>query len=436
MTTTTMTERAPLRARTTTRVGRRAPETAVFAVAIAVWLVHVLDDAFLHHEPGVGPGQHLLAVVVSLALGAGAVYAFPSLRPAARFALAGFFAALATVDGAIHAKHVAAAPAGASDATGVLALAAGVVLTGLAAAVLWLHRGEGKASGRRRWAYRIAAVPVALLLALYTVVPIGTAITETHKYREPIGAPPSADYREVAFEASDGVHLSGWYRPTRNGATLLVLHGGGGDRTGAVAHAKLLARHGYGVLLYDARGRGESEGQQNAFGWGWTKDITGAIAFLKSRPEVDAQRIGGLGLSTGADALVQAAGQGADLHAVVADGTAAESFEDWRRLQGITAMTPMFAAEFATVRITSGAHAGPPLEDMIKRVRRPLLLISAGRHEERDFNLKYDRDAGSRPVEHWNVPEAGHTGAIRDAAPDYERRVTAFFDRALSRRLG
>jgi hypothetical protein len=144
------------------------------------------------------------------------------------------------------------------------------VLIGLAAAILWLHRGEGEASGRRRWAYRIAAVPVGLLLALYTIVPIGAAITETHKYREPIGAPPSSDYREVAFDASDGVHLSGWYRPTRNGATLLVLHGGGGDRTGAVAHAELLARHGYGVLLYDARGRGKSEGQQNAFGWGWT----------------------------------------------------------------------------------------------------------------------------------------------------------------------
>ena len=97
------------------------------------------------------------------------------------------------------------------------------------------------------------------------------AITETHKFREPIGAPPSADYREVAFDASDGVHLSGWYRPTRNGATLLVVHGGGGDRTGAVAHAKLLVRHGYGVLLYDARGRGKSEGTQNAFGWGWTR---------------------------------------------------------------------------------------------------------------------------------------------------------------------
>ena len=432
MTTTTVTGRA----RTTTRVRRRAPEAAVFAAALAVALLHVLDDAFVHREPGVGLGQHLLAVVVTLVLGLGAVYAFPSLRPAARFALAVFFAALATVDGAMHAKHIAAESVAASDVTGVLALAAGVVLIGLAAATLWLHRGEGEVSGRRRWAYRLGAVRVGLLLALYTVVPFGTAITETHKYREHVGAPPSADYREVAFDASDGVHLSGWYRPTRNGATLLVLHGGGGDRTGAVAHAKLLVRHGYGVLLYDARGRGRSEGQQNAFGWGWTKDIAGAIAFLKSRPEVDPARIGGLGLSTGADALIQAAGLGADLRAVVADGAAAESFEDWRRLQGITALTPMFAAEFATVRITSGAKSGPPMQDMIKRISRPLLLVSSGREQEYDFNVKYERDAGDRPVEHWNLPDAGHTGAIRDAAPAYERRVTAFFDQALSRGLG
>jgi hypothetical protein len=436
MPTTTARKRAPWRIGSAPRVGRRAPETTIFTAAIAVALMHVLDNAFVHREPGVGPGQHMLAIVVSLVLGLGAVAAFPSLRPAVRFALALVFAALATVDGAMHAKHIAAESVSASDVTGVLALAAGVVLIGLAVATLWLHRGEGEVSGRRRWAYRIAAVPVGLLLALYTVVPIGTAITETHKYREHVGAPPSADYREVAFDASDGVHLSGWYRPTRNGATLLVLHGGGGNRTGAVAHAKLLVRHGYGVLLYDARGRGRSEGQQNAFGWGWTKDIAGAIAFLKRRPEVDPARIGGLGLSTGADALIQAAGLGADLRAVVADGAAAESFEDWRRLQGITALTPMFAAEFATVRITSGAKSGPPMDDMIKRISRPLLLVSSGREQEYDFNVKYDRDAGDRPVEHWNVPDAGHTGAIRDAAPAYERRVTAFFDRALSRGLG
>jgi hypothetical protein len=380
----------------------------------------------------VGLGQHALAAAVSLVLGLGAIYAFPFVRPAGRSAIAFFFGALAIVNGALHVKHIVAEGAAAGDLTGALALAAGVALVGLAVVIPWRHRGEGAASRRRRWAQRIAAVPAGLLLALFTVVPIGMAITETHKFREPIGAPPGADYREVAFDASDGVHLSGWYRPTRNGATLLVVHGGGGDRTGAVAHAKLLVRHGYGVLLYDARGRGKSEGTQNAFGWGWTNDIAGALRFLTSRPEVDPQRIGGLGLSTGADALVQAAGQGANLHAVVADGTAAESFEDWRRLQGITAMTPIFAAEFATVRITSGAKSGPPLEDMIKRISQPLLLVSAGRAEEYKFNVKYDRAAGRRPVEHWNLPAAHHTGAIRDAAPEYERRVTEFFDRALS----
>ena len=121
---------------------------------------------------------------------------------------------------------------------------------------------------------------------------------------------------------------------------------------------------------------------------------------------------------------------------MVADGAAAESFEDWRRLQGITALTPMFAAEFATVRITSGAKSGPPMDDMIKRITRPLLLVSAGREQEYDFSVKYDRDAGDRPVEHWNLPDAHHTGAIRDAAPEYERRVTEFFDRALSGGLG
>jgi hypothetical protein len=46
----------------------------------------------------------------------------------------------------------------------------------------------------------------------------------------------------------------------------------------------MLARHGCGVLLYDARGRGRSEGTQNAWGWGWPRDVEGAIASRRARP--------------------------------------------------------------------------------------------------------------------------------------------------------
>jgi len=433
MTTTTMVrERAPKRVQPERRAPRRSREALIFSAATAVALVHALDDAFLSRGPGVGLGQHALLAALTLILGLGAISLYSSMRPGLRSAVSFYFGALATVNGTMHVKHITGEGAAAGDITGALAVAAGLVLVALAIAIPWMHRGEGASGTGRRWTYRLLAVPVGLLAFLYTVIPMGMAITETHKFREPIGAPPSADYREVSFEATDGVKLSAWYRPTRNGATLLVVHGGGGDRTGAVAHAKLLVRHGYGVLLHDARGRGKSEGVQNSYGWGWDKDIAGAIAFLKARDEVDPERLGGLGLSTGADALVQVAGQRKDLKAVVAEGTAAEALEDWIRFQGITALTPFLAAEFATVQATSGATPGPALEDSIKRVTTPLMLISGD--PEKEWGELYDRAAGDRPVEHWHLPGVGHTAALREARPAYEQRVTAFFDDALGAR--
>jgi uncharacterized protein len=429
--TATLMARAPERTRRRPRINHGSPEALVFAGATAVALVHALDDAVFHRQPGVGPGQHSVAAALSLALGLGAIYLFPSARPGLRSAIALLFGALATVNGMLHVKHIAGSGAAASDLSGVLAVAAGAVLVGLAIAIPWLHRGEGAAGPRRRWAYRVLAVPLGLLAFVYTIVPMSIALTETHKYREPIGPPPGADYREVRFEATDGVDISAWYRPTQNGVTIIVVHGGGGDRTGAVAHAKLLVRHGYGVLLHDARGRGKSEGVQNAYGWGWPKDIAGAIRFLKTRDEVDPQRIGALGLSTGADVLIQVAGQDTDLKAVVADGTYAGSFEDGRRITGLSPITPFMALEFATVGVTSGTTPGPAIEDMIKRSTAPLLLVAAG-PPEKDAGELYDGAAGDRPVDVWYLPNVGHTAAIRQAANEYERRVTAFFDARLS----
>lgn len=408
-------------------------EAAVFAAATGAGLLHGLDDAFLHRQPGVGLGQHAVAAAVSIAAAALGVAVFERVRPVARAALAFVFGVLALVNGMLHVKHIADLGAADSDITGVLAALAGVVLIGLAGAILFLHRGAGAASTRKRWTLRVIAVPLGLIAAFYTVVPMGIALNETHKFREPIGAPPSADYRQVSFRASDGVKLSGWYRPTGNGATILLVHGGGGDRTGAVAHAKLLVRHGYGVLLYDSRGRGRSEGTQNAWGWGWPKDVAGALAFLHARPEVDRGRIGALGLSTGADVLVQVAGQRKDLGAIVADGTAAGSFEDTQRVNGLTAITPFMALEFATVGVTSGTTPGPVLEDMIRRVSSPLLLVSAGPPEE-PYTAAYDRAAAERPVVRWHLPDVGHTAAMRTVAAEYERRVAGFFDAALAAR--
>ena len=126
-----------------------------------------------------------------------------------------------------------------------------------------------------------------LVGALFVLMPMCMGLYETHKWRGDVGTAPSAAYRDVTFEASDGVKLSGWYRPTANGATVIVVHGGGSDRRGSVAHAAMLARHGYGVLLYDARGRGRSEGRQNAWGWGWNERRRGRDRVPEGAAEVD-----------------------------------------------------------------------------------------------------------------------------------------------------
>ena len=404
---------------------RGAAMRRVFVIATLVALVHAMDDAFVHRGPGLGLGQHALAGLVALAAGLGAIAVYPRLRPGLRAALAFTLGVLAVVNGALHVGHIRADGVAGGDVTGVLALGAGVVLIGLAAAIPWRHRGEGG------WKSRTVAVPAGLLVSVFVLGPVVLGLIGTHKWREPVGAAPSAAYEDIRFEASDGLELGGWYHPSRNGAAVLVVHGGSSDRKGSVQHAKLLARHGYGVLLYDARGRGESDGSENNYGWDWGKDIAGALDYLKAREDVDPDRIGAVGLSTGADALIDVAPDRADIAALVTDGAAAGSFADWDRLRGTEIGTVPGWVMFSTIRVLSGDPPSRPLQDRVTEIESPTLLISAGTDEERDFNVLYDEAAAGGPVEHWNLPDAQHTHAIHEHPEVYEQRVAAFFDEAL-----
>jgi uncharacterized protein len=409
---------------------RGGGETLVFRAATAVALVHALDDAFVHRGPGYGLGQHALAGAIAVVAAIAGAAVFPRLRPGLRAALAFAFGGLAIVNGTMHTNHVVRSGADGGDVTGVLALMAGLVLVGLAVAIPWRRRGERALPAGRRWGRRAGTVLAGLLGMFFVLGPIGAGIVSTHKWRTPIGPAPGAAYADVTFRASDGLELAGWYRPSRNGAAVVVVHGGSSDRKGSVAHARMLARHGYGVLVYDARGRGESEGMENNYGWDWPKDVAGAMDFLRGRDDVDPKRIGALGLSTGADVLIEVAAKRGDVAALVTDGAAAGSFEDWHHLRGTDIGTAPGWLMFKTMHVLSGDAPGPPLEDLVTRIEAPTLLISAGTAEERDFNDLYERAATGR-VDHWNLPGADHTRAIRQEPAAYEKRVVGLFDRAL-----
>lgn len=217
--------------------------------------------------------------------------------------------------------------------------------------------------------------------------------------------------------------------PSHNGAAIVLVQGGGGDREGARRHAAMLARAGHGVLLYDARGRGDSEGAPDAIGWTWQRDLAGAVAWLEHRPDVDPARIGGLGLSTGAEAVVQAAAERGDLRAVVADGVEARTTTEAARVAGPTDV-PYWAVLYAANRVLSASSPPPDLGRLVGELRAPALLVAAGRGPEARFGRIYAARSHGR-ARLWAVPDAGHTQALRAHPHAYERRVTTFFDRAL-----
>ena len=412
-------------------------ETLIFRAATALVLLHALDDAFLNSQPGVPVGQHALAAAISVACASAAAVSYPRLRPGLRAAIALVFGVLAVTNGFMHVIHIAKEGPAHSDLTGIAAVLAGALLVALGVLIPFLHRGKRAATRGRRWANRLVALVVGFLVLYALVYPTSAAIIVTHKYREPIGAPPSRAYENVTFESTDGLELIGWYVPSRNRAAVVVVHGGGGDRTGGLPHAELLARDGYGVLVYDSRGRGESDGSATgAPGWGWAKDVQGALAFLRRRPDVDPNRIGGLGLSTGANTLIEVAAQRRELKAVIAEGATARSFADYRNLSGIDVAAPYWWTLYTAVRVLSGASPGEPLKDLAGRVApTPLLLIAAGEGiaQERDLNRIY-AEAAQEPVELWDLPDVSHTAAIHERPEEYERRIVRFFDGALLER--
>ena len=397
-------------------------------LALGVAALHVVDDNFLQPQPGTSAGDHLVGGLVQAGLLVLLAWAYPRLRPGLRGTLAIFVGLFTVVMGVGEAGYYTRenGPSG-DDYTGLLAIPAGVLLVGIGLVTLWRSR---KGGSRVRRYVRRALLAVAFLLALFLLVfPVASAYVYTHSARAYVPTPQlGAPHEDVAFTTSDGLRLKGWYVPSENGATVIVFPG----RRGPQKPARLLVEHGYGVLLFDRRGEGESEGDPNALGWAGTRDLHAALAYLQSRPEVDDERIGGLGLSVGGEMMLQAAAETGELKAIVSEGAGIRSVREAADLTGaerwptiplwslITAGTALFASDL------------PPraLADLSAEIRVPVFFIYATPGQGGENLTPTYYEAASQPKKLW-AADGGHTGAIDAEPQEYERQVVGFFDDTL-----
>ena len=412
-------------------------EVGLARVALGAVGLHVVDDNFLQPSPGTSPLDHLVSGLVPLAIIVAAGVYYGRARAGFRGALAllfGFFGILGGTEGAYYLQNVGLSG---DDYTGLLSIVAGFVLLGIGVVTLWRSR---RRDDRLAWRYaRRALLAFGALLAVpFVLFPIALAYVVTHV--APASVPEAnlgAPYEEVQFTSSDGFLLKGWYVPSKNGAAVISFPG----RSGTRLQARMLARHGYGVLLFDRRGEGESEGDWNVFGWQGERDLHAAAAFLRSRDDVDPDRIGGIGRSVGGEMMIGAAAESDAFKAVVSEGGSARSVRDDVANLGVGVDT---FANLVTQSVITAATAVftnnlPPedLEGLSARISPRAVFFIYGEHgqggTERRPNQGFYAAAGE-PKEIWEVPDAQHVGGITTHPEAYERRVIAFFDRELLRR--
>jgi pimeloyl-ACP methyl ester carboxylesterase len=360
-----------------------------------------------------------------------ASWAYPRLRSGTRATLAlalGLFGLVA--GGPEGGYHLVTAGTSGDDYTGLIAVLGGLLLLALGAVQLWKTRRLDE-SRRRRYLRRslvgIAAAVVFFEIAFPTLFAYGY----THFGRSFVPqAHLGVSYEDVTFRTSDGLKLAGWYVPSKNRAAVIVFPASG--RSGPQEHVRMLASHGYGVLIFDPRGTGESEG--DPYRWGGERDVKAALEYLRGRPDVDPQRIGGLGLSLGGELMLQTAGETDALKAVVSEGAGIRSIREQMLKPGALKWlaAPFWATQSAAIAVFSN-HAPPPnLQGLVARISpRPLFLIYSGHPlGGEELNATFYA-AADQPKTLWKIADAGHTGGL-DAHPvEYERRVVGFFDRAL-----
>jgi pimeloyl-ACP methyl ester carboxylesterase len=343
------------------------------------------------------------------------------LPPGGRAAVAAVTGAFTFFGGVLALDELRWDGASVGDVPRLALLPLGVAALGAAGLALVSRRRVTWPRRLLRWTLTLG---VAVLLVLQVVVPGIAAMWLTGKPRIPVRT-FAVPHRNVALRTSDGVRLAAWYVPPRNGAAIVLVHGGGGSRDGLKRHATLLARHGYGVLLYDSRGRGDSEGHENGFGWEHERDARAAVDFLDSR---GVDRIGILGLSTGAEIAVTEAARDRRIRAVVADGLQARIVSDFAH--GGKSDLPYWWVAVHAVGLVRGEQP-EPLSRLVPLIKPRPLLIVAGRKDKGDstYDDVWARSDGRRGVL-WKA-DADHTKALADHPREYERRVVGLFDRAL-----
>ncbi len=173
------------------------------------------------------------------------------------------------------------------------------------------------------------------------------------------------------------------------------------------------------------------------FGWYGDLDIAAGTDYLSGRADVDADRVGVLGLSMGGEEAIGAAAANPALSAVVAEGATGRTAADKTWLSDVygwrgTVQEQVERIQFGVTDLLTTASPPRSLPDAVQRAEGvPFLLITAGTVTDEQHAADALRTAAPDRVAVWNVEGATHTGGLDTDPAEWERRVIGFLDQHL-----
>jgi uncharacterized protein len=285
--------------------------------------------------------------------------------------------------------------------------------------------------------YAIASIILAVGLGELAFHPLRVPLTERPS-AEAIAARFGTVLQDASVTGSDGARLQAWYaRPVKsNGNAVILIHGIGDNRQGMMGFAELFLSKGYSVLLPDSRAQGTSGGRFPTYGPEESKDVRDWFNWLETWQHPTCTF--GMGESMGAAIVIQAV-KTTPFCAVVAESP----FATFRQISfirvgqifrsgewlGQYALRPSVELAFLYARLTRGVNltAASP-EQSVQGSRVPILLI----HGLADNNIPPRQSEmihahNPADITLWEVPNAGHCGAVSVAGEDFDNRVLGWF---------
>jgi uncharacterized protein len=284
-------------------------------------------------------------------------------------------------------------------------------------------------------------LPTLVVLALgYLGIGLFVANRLTSTVREPTDQTPAdegLEFQEVGFRSTDGLALKGWWVPGEGSspAVVMLVHGLEGSKADqhVLKTASVYFEEGYGVLMFDLRGHGESEGMRTTLGYQEVRDVRGALSWLEEQGFESGKAVLHGWSMGGATVLRSAPGRG--VAAVVEESGYADLPLLLRnRLPESSGLPPFFNPGIflmAKLFLDFDPWAVKPGEDAAKLSEEgvPLLIVHSTDDEVVPLEQAEMLAACDPDAELWRIGGYGHVEAY--SHPEYRQRLLDFLERTV-----